>query len=259
MANDEIIKKTRALDFSFGRGLAADSFDSLLIDQQPLAVERVNRLRRVHPDKSPEELIKLLDKSYLSAVATSGAATGMAAAIPNGAVQAPVAVVDLAVSLQASVLYVLAVAEVYGVDVEDIERRRFLLMIVLLGDGGAEIAISALGKRSVPYWSKSIINKIPMKSINAANKVLGPQFITKYGTKRGVLVLGKHLPLALGVVVGASGKAVFGYGVIRSIKKILQAAPENWDHLDGSDSESVNVDSIEGEENATEEHVNIEP
>lgn len=252
MANDEVIKKPRTLDVAFGNELVADRFDNLLIDQQPLAVATVDRLRRVHPDKSPEELINLLNRIYLGMVTTSGASVGAAAAVSNGAARVPVAMVDLAASLEASVLYVLAVAEVYGIDVEDVERRRFLLMIVLLGDGGAEIAIQALGKRSVPYWSKSIIDNIPMKSIKAANKVLGPQFITKYGTKQGVLVLDKHLPLALGAVVGAGGKAAFGYGVIRSIKKFLQKAPEDWDYFDSNDRESIDIDVIKDGESDTD-------
>jgi hypothetical protein len=61
---------------------------------------------------------------------------------------------------------------------------------VLIGDS----AITALNKgagRSVPYWGKQIVNAIPMSAVNKANKVLGPRFITKYGTKQGVLVLRK--------------------------------------------------------------------
>ena len=258
MANDEVIKKTRTLDVAFAKELVADGFTNALIVQQPLAIRTVDRLRRVHPDKSPEELIKFLNNTYLGTVTATGTAAGAAAVIPNGVVQVPVAAADLVAFLEASVLYVLAVAEVYGVDVEDIERRKFLLTTVLLGDSGAKAVTQSLGKRTVPYWSKSIINSIPMKSINAANKVLGPRFITKYGTKQGVLVLGKQLPLALGVVVGAGGNVVFGYGIVKSTRKLLRAAPENWEHLDSNGRESVNVDVIEGEENATEEHVSIE-
>lgn len=161
--------------------------------------------------------------------------------------------VDLAAFLEASVLYVLAVAEIYGIDVEDIERRRFLVMTVLLGDTGTKTVAQALGKKSVPYWSKSIISKIPMESINAANRVLGPRFITKYGTKQGVLVLGKQLPLALGALVGAGGNAAFGYWIVQSTKKFLQKAPENWDHFDSKDRESFDSIVVDDEENSTDQ------
>ena len=44
-----------------------------------------------------------------------------------------------------------------------------------------------------------------MTAINKANKVLGPRFITKYGTKQGVLVLGKQVPMGIGAVLGGGG------------------------------------------------------
>lgn len=37
-----------------------------------------------------------------------------------------------------------------------------------------------------------------METINNVNKALGPRFITKYGTREGLLVLGKQIPLGLG-------------------------------------------------------------
>ena len=114
MANDEAIKKTRRLDATFAKELVASSFTKALTVQQPLAAGTVDRLRRVHPDKSPEELIRFLNKTYLGAVTTSGTAAGTAAVVPNGLVQIPAAVVDLAAFLEASVLYVLAVAEIHG-------------------------------------------------------------------------------------------------------------------------------------------------
>ncbi|MDK8870190.1 hypothetical protein ACN4EB_07090 [Corynebacterium macclintockiae] len=203
-------------------------FEKALEAQLPLAVSTVSRLRRVHPEKSPKQLIDSLSKWYIGVVAGSGASAGLASTVPNGFVQAPVALTDLTAFFEASVLYVLTAAEIYDVDVEDLERRRFLVMTALLGNTGTTTVTQALGKRTVPYWSKQIINRIPMQAINQANKVLGTRFITKYGTRQGVLVLGKQLPLTLGAVVGASGNAAFGYAIVRSTKKVLGTPPENW-------------------------------
>lgn len=204
------------------------SFEKILEAQLPLAVSTVSRLQRVHPGKSPEQLIGFLNKWYLGTVAGSGAGAGLAAAVPNGLVQAPAALTDFAVFFESSVLYVLTMAEIYGVDVEDFERRRFLVTVALLGNSGTSTVTRALGKRTVPYWSRQIINAIPMQAINKMNRVLGPRFITKYGTRQGVLVLGKQLPLTLGAAVGVGGNAAFGYAIVRSTKKILGTPPEDW-------------------------------
>ncbi len=44
------------------RALVKAGFDKALEAQYPLAVESVARLRRVHPDKSPEDLLSHLNK-----------------------------------------------------------------------------------------------------------------------------------------------------------------------------------------------------
>jgi hypothetical protein len=53
--------------------------------------------------------------------------------------------------------------------------RKALLYTVMLGDSALG-AVSKFTDHAGGYW---------------ANKILGPRFITKYGTKQGVLVLSK--------------------------------------------------------------------
>ncbi|MGF2948218.1 hypothetical protein [Microbacterium alcoholitolerans] len=211
------------------QALVKAGLNKALEAQYPIAVENVARLRRVHPHKSPAELISFLNKVYLGAVTTTGAGAGAAAIVPNGWVQVPVAAADLLAFLEASVLYVLSVAEIYGVDVEDTERRKFLVAAALVGNSAMTATVDPLLARTAPYWSKKIIQSIPMSTIKAANKVLGPNFITKYGTKQGLLVLGKQIPMAIGVVVGAGGNHAFGWLIIKAARKNLGTAPTSWD------------------------------
>jgi hypothetical protein len=56
-----------------------------------------------------------------------------------------------------------------------------------------------------------------------------PRFVTKYGTKQGVLVLGKQIPFFIGVGIGAGGNHLFGWFVIKAAGKILGPPPELWD------------------------------
>lgn len=210
------------------KAVVTSAFSVAVEKQYPLAAQNVARLRRVHPGKTPGGLIAYLDKFYLGAVTTTGAGAGASAIVPNGWVQVPVAAVELVTFLEASVLYALSVAEIHGVHAEDVERRRLLVMSVLVGDTAVKKAVEPLVGRSVPYWGKAIVNSIPMSAITKANKVLGPRFITKYGTKQGVLVLGKQVPFFIGVGIGAAGNGAFGWFVIRSARKILRPPPEAW-------------------------------
>ena len=188
---------------------------------------------------SPLELSRVVNGWYLTTVTGTGAAAGAAAIVPNGWVQVPVAAVDLASFLEASVFYTLAIAEIHGLHPEDVERRRLLVTFVLVGDSAASTLLKPLFGRSVPYWGKTIVKKIPMTAINAANKILGPRFITKYGVKQGALVLGKQIPLGIGVVVGAAGNHAFGWFIIGSAKKTLGPPPASWDHLENDDANVV--------------------
>ncbi len=196
--------------------------------QQPLAVANVERLRRVHPDKSPAELISFVNKFYLGTVTATGAGAGAAAIVPNFVVQVPAAIADLATFLEASILYTLMVAKIHDLNVEDAERRRLLVTSVLAGNAVATRVLEPLIGRTAPYWGKAIVNSIPMTAIKSANKVLGPWFITKWGTKQGVLVLGKQVPLAIGVGIGAGGNHLFGWFAIKAAKKILGPPPASW-------------------------------
>ena len=201
------------------------ALEKALVAQAPLARKNVERLRRVHPEATPSALIKKLDVAYLSAVTVSGGTAGAAGMVPGGGI--PTALADVMVFTEATVLYVLSRAEVHGLHPEDIERRKLLAYMVLVGDS----ANTALGKaipRTGGYWAKRIVDGIPMSAVNAANKVLGPRFITKYGAKQGVLVLSKQVPLGVGAALGGGGNHVFGRLSVRTANKVFGPPPEVW-------------------------------
>ncbi|MFG2407761.1 hypothetical protein ACGFR8_26185 [Streptomyces brevispora] len=207
------------------KGLIQQAFDKALVVQQPLAERRVAGLRRSHPDDTPQDLIRRLDRHYLFGVTVSGGASGAAGSVPGTGI--PTALADVLLFTEASVLYTLSLAEVHGRHPEDIERRRLLVLTVLLGDR----AITALDKmigRTGPHWARRIVDAIPMSAINRVNKVLGPRFITKYGTKQGVLVLSKQVPLGIGAALGAGGNHLFGRVTVKSARTIFGEPPSNW-------------------------------
>jgi hypothetical protein len=216
------------LDLSMARlmtskEVVSQALTKALTFQSPVARHNFERLRRVHPDATPTELAKRVTRHYLSLVTTSGGAMGAAGVIPGAGL--PSAAVDVVAFTEASVLYALTLAEIHGIHPEDLERRRLLVQTVLIGDS----AITALNKgadKTVPYWGKQIVNAIPMSAVNKANKVLGPRFITKYGTKQGVLVLSKQVPLGLGIGVGAFSNHMIGRTIVGTARRVFGPAPE---------------------------------
>lgn len=201
---------------------------------QPVIDGYLRRARQRRPDATPAEVLTSLERQYLSAVTALGGGGGAAAAVPGPWSVAAVAlnVAEVGAFLEASTCFVLAVAEVHGVQVEDLERRRTLVTAILLGESGAGFVQKAAG-RTAPHWGRAIVKGIPMSAINAANRVLGPRFITKFGTKQGLLVLGRQVPFGLGMAIGAGGNAALGRGTIVASRRAFGPAPDAFPAIGG--------------------------
>ena len=109
----------------------------------------VERLRDGNPDATPAEIVTKLEKHYLAAVMASGAAVGSAAAFPGiGTLVALSAVAgETVVFLEATSVFVLAVAEVHGIPADHRERRRALVLAVLVGEDSKHAVADLIGPR----------------------------------------------------------------------------------------------------------------
>lgn len=180
-------------------------------------------------DRGPAWAVKAAEKQYLAAVASMGAGSGAAAAAPGVGTGVSLALMggELAANLGATALYILAIAKIHGLDASDIERRRTLLYVALLGQAAPEVVEKAVG-RTGPYWAKAIIKNLDREAIAAVNRVLGPRFVTLYGTRQGVIVLGRVIPFGIGAGVGAAANIAVGLAVVGGVRRAFPPAPSVW-------------------------------
>lgn len=199
--------------------------DKAIQQASKLAGGAVDKLRAQYPDATDDVLINKLETLFSTTVTTTGAATGGVAAVPGAGTVAALAsgVGDGTFFLTASAAHVLAVASVYGIRVENYERQRALLLMVLTGGGMAGGVSKAAGRTGSHLGARSV-QAVPMETINRINRVLGRHFITKYGTKRGIIVLGRAAPFGLGVAIGGGGNFLMARGVIRATRKAFDSA-----------------------------------
>lgn len=190
-----------------------------------LARQRVDALRRKHPELSDAQLLKKVNTTFTSAVTTTGAATGAMAAAPGVGTAAGLvaATTDTSWFLGAAAAYVLSAAELRGVKVEDFEHQRALVLMVLAGGGGSTFFTNA-ASRTGPHLGKIVTNAVPLSTIHSVNKVLGAHFVTKYGTKRGIIAIGKVAPFGVGFAIGAGGNLVMARGVIKTARIMFDSA-----------------------------------
>lgn len=185
--------------------------------QVPSATIRahVDRLRARNPESTPEQILALLEKEFARVVASTGAAVGAAAAIPavGTATAAALTVSDLATFFAASAAYTLAVAEVHGIEVDDVERRRALVLASVLGEDGTN-ALTSVGISPVA-WGRVLVAAAPSNTIKRVNKVLTGRFLKRYVAKQSGLALGRLVPFGVGAAVGAIGGRALARGVVR--------------------------------------------
>lgn len=190
-----------------------------------LARQRVEWLRRSNPHLSDAQLLKKINVAFSSAVTSTGAATGAVAAAPGVGTAAGLlaAAGDTSWFLAAAATYVLSAAELRGIQVESFEHQRALVLMVLAGGGGSTFLTKAAG-RTGPHLGKVVTNAVPLSTIRSINKVLGANFVTRYGARRGIVVIGKVAPFGVGFAIGAGGNLVMARGVIKSAKRMFDSA-----------------------------------
>ena len=85
-------------------------------------------------------------------------------------------------------LFAFSLAQIHGVPPDEIERRRPLVMGIMIGGSGTE-AIPKIAERTGQHWAKQIVAKVPTSKLLQISKVVGRNFITKYDLEQIVVTL----------------------------------------------------------------------
>lgn len=207
--------------------------DRLLAVQRPLVLAHIRGIRSARPAASPQEIVTALERRYLAAVTTSGAAVGAAAAVPAVGVGAALALsaAETAAFLEASALFAQSVAEVHGITVDDPDRARALVMALVLGSAGSDlvrqlagqVAGEAPGRRA--FWGELLTKNLPKAAVNGIADRLKGTFIRRFTISQSAGFVGRAIPFGIGAVVGGAGNHVLGRQVVRGARDAFGPAP----------------------------------
>jgi hypothetical protein len=199
--------------------------------QGPAAEAYVSRLRHAHPGASPATIVAKLEKRYVAVVTASGVAVGAAATIPGvGTLSAlSAAAAETVAFLEATALFVLALAVVYGIPAEHRERRRALVLSVLAGDNSKHAVAELIGPgRTQGGWIAEGVAAAPLSSMSRLNSRLLKSWVKRYTLRRSALLFGKLLPVGIGAIVGAIGNRLAGKKIVRNARHAFGAPPARW-------------------------------
>jgi len=199
--------------------------------QGPAAEAYVARLRRAHPGASPAEIVAKLEERYLAALTASGAAVGSAATFPGvGTLTAMSAGAGETVFfLEATAVFVLANAVVYGIPADHRERRRALVLSVLVGDDSRRAIGELIGPgRTNGGWLAEGMASLPLPTLARFNTRMLKYFVKRYTVRRGALMFGKMLPVGIGAAVGGVGNRIVGKKIVRNARQAFGIPPARW-------------------------------
>ncbi|MEW2314983.1 hypothetical protein [Streptomyces bauhiniae] len=203
--------------------------DKALDAQSPLVRKNIARARQRNPQATPAQVIRNLERMYVSALAGTGAAVGGTAAAPGVGTGVALALSagEALSSLELSTLFALSLAEVHGIPLDEIERRRTIVMGILLGGKGSE-TITKVAQRTGQHWGRQVVAKVPVETLRQVNSILGKHFVTKYGTKQGIIVLGRVAPFGIGAVIGGGANAALATLAVRAGRRAFGPPPTSW-------------------------------
>jgi hypothetical protein len=209
-------------------GMLDSTLDRALAMQRSAVTAYLDRVRRSNPEASPAEVIRLLERRYLSATASIGAAAGGAAAFPGVGTAATLAAsgAEIVAFVEATALFTLAVAEVHGVYLSDPDARRALVIAVLLGESGAALLESAVGRGG--HWQQVLTRRGSQEGITGIKRLLARHMLTRFGSRQGALLFGRALPLGIGAGIGAVGNAALARASIRASRRIFGPSPAEF-------------------------------
>jgi hypothetical protein len=196
--------------------------------QQPQVTAHIARIRRKDPDATPAQVIEKLNSRYQLVVAGLGAAGGGIAIVPalGTAVSLATATAEAVAALDAAVLYTLAVAEVHRLPVDDVDRRRALVLGVVVGAGGNELMLKVTGGKD--RWARTVTETLPLRMLGPVNNTLTRWFVKRYVTRQLALAVGRALPFGLGVIIGGVGNVVAARTVIAAAERAFGPPPARW-------------------------------
>ena len=208
-------------------------FDRLLAIHRPAVLAHIRGIRHRHPQATPEQIVRILERRYLAAVTGGGAAVGATAVIPGVGTGITLALsgVETAGFLEATALFSQSVSEVHGITVSDPERARALVMTMMLGHEGSDLVrqlagqVTGGGVARTAYWGELVTTSLPRAIMGPLTDRLKRSFIRQFAAKGGASLIGKAVPFGIGAVIGGMGNHILGKRVVGSSRLAFGQAP----------------------------------
>ncbi len=209
------------------------ALDRVLAIQRPVVLAHLRSIRLRHPEATPDQVVRMLERRYLAAVTSGGAAVGATAVVPGIGTGVTLALsgVETVAFLEATTLFAQSVAEVHGIPVADPDRARALVLTLMMGKEGIDLVAQLAGQATGRgpgrdrYWGELVTKTLPRATLGPLVDQLKTSFIHQFAARGGASWLGKALPFGIGAVIGGAGNNILGRRVLVNSRRAFGAPP----------------------------------
>jgi hypothetical protein len=203
---------------------AVDELALRLADETEQAIEAVVVLRGpalatsaeveqlLHPELDREALARYLTRRRAKAAAGAGAVTSVPGVVPGfgTAAQLVTSVVDSAALIYSEVALILELAHVFGRDLRQHDERRLDLLVVLARDAKVRLPDELVRRAR----AGDVNGPVPREAVGELNRQIGTRVVRRVAERRARVLLGRELPLGVGMAIGAGTnyRAMSGVG-----------------------------------------------
>lgn len=200
----------------------------------------VRRARDLPGAVRPDKLRALVDAMSRD-VGVAGGLAGAAAVAPGvgGLASLAAAAAETSWFIGRAGDLVLTIAALHGRAAPTVdERRAWLLAVLLYGSTARDRFARAAAEAGTALASPaagSTLPRLPIGALRMIDRGFQAALVQRFGTRRGVLVLGRALPLGVGAAIGASANVI-------AIRALARHADEFFRHLPYSSVETTGLE-----------------
>jgi hypothetical protein len=212
------------------------TLDRFLAIQRPVVLAHLRSIRRRHSEAGPAQLAVILERRYLAAVTTGGAAVGVTAVIPaiGTGITLALSGLETAGFLEATALYAQSLSELHGIAVDDPERARALVLTMMLGHEGSDLVRQLAGQAAgggatrTAYWGELVTTSLPSMLVGPLVDRLKSAFVRQFALRGGTSLIGRAIPFGVGAVIGGAGNNIVGRRVVQNSRLAFGGPPTEF-------------------------------
>lgn len=183
-----------------------DAIDEASSSRWDAATQRAAAL----PGDVRPEKVRALTESFARELGAAGAAVGVAAVSPavGTAVTVAATMAELGWFTARAGDLILTIAAVHGRPEPTVDERRAWVLAVLIYGSSARDGFARAVNEATTGIAPMFDRRVPVVTLQTANRVMSRALLRRYGSRRGLIAVGRALPIGIGAFIGGSANYV---------------------------------------------------